>query len=75
MKLILLEDGVLDYKGDAAVLATPNGLPMASLGGVKPAPKPSPRTPRASFEDHIKECPRCSRNKLCEIGEKLSECL
>ena len=73
MKLNLLEDGVLDYKGDAATLATPNGVPTASMGaGIKPAPK---LRPKKSFEDHVGECPQCSQNRLCEIGKRLSEYL
>ena len=69
MKLTLLEDGVLDYKGPAATLATPNAVPAGSIGvRVKPSPKPRVPSGKEQFEDHIAECPQCSRNNLCSTG-------
>ena len=69
MKLTLLEDGVLDYKGDAATLATPNAVPSGSIGvRVKPSPEPKTPSSKEQFEDHIAECPQCANNKLCSVG-------
>ena len=71
MKLSLLEDGVLDYKGDGAVLATPNAVPAGAIGaGVTPAPKHRLKD-KSRFEQHIQDCPQCE-NKLCDVGRKLA---
>jgi hypothetical protein len=70
MKLSLLEDGVLDYKGNGAVLATPNAVPAGAMGtGVSPASKNSLKGKR-KLEQHIETCLRC-KNKLCDVGERL----
>ena len=70
MKLSLLEDGVLDYKGDGLTLAVPNAVAAGSIGaGVKPAPID---LFREEFEEHIEECPQCSMGRLCDIGKLLS---
>lgn len=73
MKLSLLEDGVLDYKGNARVLAIPNANPVGSLGaGVKPAPKDRNATPRGRFEEHVNSCPQC-KESLCDVGRILAK--
>jgi hypothetical protein len=73
MKLTLLEDGVLDYKGDGLTLATPNGLPTASLGaGIKPAPKGQKQRGLKGLEKHIENCQQCS-NALCDVGKGLAK--
>jgi hypothetical protein len=70
MKLNLLEDGVLDYKGRKITLATPAPIPAGSLGaGVKPAPQTQPSR---RLRGHLKDCPVCSTGKLCEFGERLA---
>lgn len=74
MKLSLLEDGVLDYKGDAARLAVPNAVPVGSIRtGVKPGPKPKKTTPLQKLKNHVKDCPQCSKDKMCEIGARIAE--
>jgi len=70
MKLTILEDGVLDYKGRGATLAVPNAVPSGSMGaGVKHAPKARAKN---TFEEHIKDCPSCSSDKLCDFGKNLA---
>ena len=73
MKLSLLEDGVLDYKGNARVLATPSADPAGALGaGVKQAPPKARLGHKARFEQHIQDCPSCI-DTLCTVGEMLSK--
>lgn len=75
MKLTLLEDGVLDYKGPGRVLATPEGLPIAGLSsGVKPAPPRRELGKKEKLKNHIESCPACS-DTLCSVGEKLANSL
>ena len=75
MKLTLLEDGVLDYKGDGAVLATPNAVPVGALGArIKNAAPEHRLKDKNRFEQHIQDCPACG-DKLCDIGEKLARSL
>ena len=70
MKLSLLEDGVLDYKGNARTLATPNADPAGTIGaGIKPAPM-SRIGARARFEQHVKDCPQCGES-ICDVGQLL----
>jgi hypothetical protein len=74
VKLNLLEDGVLDYKGDGLTLATPNAVPNGSLKGA--GVKPAPTTRRSSVDrlkEHLSDCPVCSTGKLCKFGERLTD--
>ena len=72
MKLSLLEDGVLDYKGNARVLATPSADPAGTMGaGVKPAPM-SRTGSRERFEQHVQDCPQCG-DTICDVGLLLTQ--
>lgn len=72
MKLTFLEDGVLDYKGQKRTLATPEAIPN---GALKPGPELAPLGHHFSLLEklklHFRDCPQCSKDKLCTTGEQI----
>lgn len=73
MKLKLLEDGVLDYKGNVRTYAVPNAIPAGSINAdIKPAPVRKPLSKVEELKEHLLTCPVCSAGeKLCKFAEIL----
>lgn len=68
MKLTLLEDGVLDYKGSGQTLAVPNPIPSGALNLRRNPPKSKQNN---RLKNHINNCPVCSSGELCDFAERL----
>jgi len=72
MKLTLLEDGVLDYKGPG--LSYPNGgvgnpVPAGSMKG--PGVKPAPNPQEESLSSHLLKCKKCRGGTKCDVAKTL----
>lgn len=75
MKLSLLtEAGVLDYTGNARTYASPNPIPTGSINQINNLNKGQSTNPRNRLKQHVKECPQCSKGKLCPISKDLMGC-
>lgn len=77
MKLTFLEDGVLDYKGRGRTLATPEPVPDGALKHpeLKFDSLKHQSTLLGRLKIHFKDCPQCSKDKLCTVGERIIKTL